>query len=86
MRHFDFLSEADRRRLFFRAPQPFNAADELSVLAVALGATLYSPATRPTLAADLARRAADGVLSPMPRPGRRPRWCSFGFARSSRFR
>ena len=63
MRHFDFLSEADRRRLFFRAPQPFNAADELSVLAVALGATLYSPATRPMLAADLARRAADGVLS-----------------------
>jgi len=63
MRHFDFLSEADRRRLFFRAPQPFSVADDLSVLGVALGATLYSPATRPTLAADLAKRAAQGVLS-----------------------
>jgi citrate lyase beta subunit len=63
MRHFDFLSEAERQRLFFRAPQQFSAADEVSLLAVALGATLYSPATRPALAADLARRSAQGVLS-----------------------
>jgi citrate lyase beta subunit len=63
MRHFDFLSPADRQRLFFRAPQEFGVADDPNLLAVALGATLYSPATRPTLAADLARRAAQGVMS-----------------------
>jgi citrate lyase beta subunit len=56
MRHFDFLSEADRRRLFFRPPQPFSASDDLNVLGMALGATLYSPATRPALVADLAKR------------------------------
>ena len=32
MRHFDFLSEADRQRLFFRPPQPFSASDDLNVL------------------------------------------------------
>jgi citrate lyase beta subunit len=63
MRHFDFLPEPERQRLFFRAPQPFSATDDPNLLAVALGATLYSPATRPTLAADLARRWAQGVLS-----------------------
>jgi citrate lyase beta subunit len=63
MRHFDFLSEADTERLFFRAPERIEVKDDLSRLSVALGATLYSPATRPSLAADIARRAAQGVLS-----------------------
>ena len=63
MRHFDFLSEADRRRLFYRAPQAFCVSDDLNLLAVALGATLYSPAIRPTLAADIAKRATQGVMS-----------------------
>jgi citrate lyase beta subunit len=63
MRHFDFLSDADRQRLFFRPPQPFSANDDLNVLGMALGATLYSPATRPSLVADLAKRFDQGVLS-----------------------
>ncbi len=63
MRHFDFLSETDRRRLFFRPPQPFGPHDDPSLLGVALGATLYSPATRPTLVTDLAKRVNQGVLS-----------------------
>ena len=63
MRHFDFLTEAERRRLFFRPPQPFSPADDLNVLGMALGATLYSPATRPALVADLAKRVSHGVLS-----------------------
>lgn len=63
MRHFDFLSDTERRRLFFRPPTHFSADDETGLLAVALGATLYSPATRLSLAADLARRAAEGVTS-----------------------
>lgn len=63
MRHFDFLSAADRQRLFFREPQRFSATDDPALLAVALGATLYSPASRPTLAGDIATRAAAGVVS-----------------------
>jgi citrate lyase beta subunit len=63
MRHFDFLDEADRARLFFCAPQAFDASADSRFLATALGATLYCPATRPKLADDLMRRAAEGVTS-----------------------
>ena len=63
MRHFEFLDDDDRARLFFREPESFHAADDPELLAVALGATLYSPATRPTLAEDITRRTATGMLS-----------------------
>lgn len=63
MRHFTFLTEADTDRLFHRAPQPLDAGAERYQLAVGLGATLYMPATRPALAADIARLAAAGVVS-----------------------
>lgn len=63
MRHFDFLDAAERRRLFYREPEHFGAGDDPARLAVALGATLYSPASRGNLARDFARRAAQGVTS-----------------------
>ncbi|WP_375486482.1 HpcH/HpaI aldolase/citrate lyase family protein [uncultured Jatrophihabitans sp.] len=63
MRHFDFLADEERDRLFLRPPMPFDVDDDPSVLGVALGATLYCPATRPRLAADITRRAATGVTS-----------------------
>jgi citrate lyase beta subunit len=63
MRHFDFLDDADRGRLFFRAPERFGAGADPRFLATALGATLYCPASRPKLADDLARRSARGTTS-----------------------
>jgi citrate lyase beta subunit len=63
MRHFDYLDDAERERLFHRAPERFGTDAEPDVLAMALGATLYSPANRPRLAADIARVAARGVTS-----------------------
>ena len=63
MRHFDYLSDAEIDRLFFRAPEHFAVDSDPRVLAMALGATLYSPATRPNLAQDIAKRAAKGVIS-----------------------
>lgn len=63
MRHFDHISIARRKRLFFRQPRSFLRTDDLETLAVALGATLYSPATRPQLAADIAKSATRGVTS-----------------------
>lgn len=63
MRHFDFLDDADRARLFLRAPERFDAVAEPELLATALGATLYSPATRPKLAADILRLSGQGVTS-----------------------
>ena len=63
MRHFDFLTDADRRRLFMHAPEAFDARSDPQFVAVALGATLYSPAIRPNLAADIHRRVGEGVTS-----------------------
>jgi citrate lyase beta subunit len=63
MRHFDFLDDADAERLFSRGPEHFDASTERALVAVGLGATLYCPATRPSLASDLARRTAQGVTS-----------------------
>jgi citrate lyase beta subunit len=63
MRHFDFLSEADRRRLFFHEPEHLSLSGDPGLLAEALGATLYSPGVRAGLARDIARQVARGVMS-----------------------
>ncbi|MFF2348951.1 HpcH/HpaI aldolase/citrate lyase family protein [Kitasatospora sp. NPDC058115] len=63
MRHFGHLADDVRDRLFLAAPGEFAPDDDPAVLATALGATLYSPATRPTLRADIRKQAAQGVVS-----------------------
>jgi citrate lyase beta subunit len=63
MRHFGHLAPDDRSALFHREPQEFTADSSAHTLAVALGATLYSPATRPQLADDVVKQAARGVVS-----------------------
>ena len=62
MRHFGFLDDSTAARLFHRLPEEFHRGSERDVLAVALGATLYSPATRPTIEQDLARAHQRGVV------------------------
>ncbi|MFJ9075805.1 HpcH/HpaI aldolase/citrate lyase family protein [Streptomyces sp. NPDC102278] len=63
MRHFGHISPTVRKDLFHQEPVEFTAASPSRLLAAALGATLYSPATRPHLAADIRKQAARGVLS-----------------------
>lgn len=63
MRHFRLIDEDSRRSLFSVAPRQFDRRAEPEVLAAALGATLYSPATRPMLAEDLLRRGTEGLVS-----------------------
>ncbi|KJK56954.1 HpcH/HpaI aldolase/citrate lyase family protein [Saccharothrix sp. ST-888] len=63
MRHFGHLADDVRSRLFLKQPAAFDRRSDASVLATALGATLYSPATRPTLVADIRKQAARGVVS-----------------------
>ncbi|MGW1230094.1 HpcH/HpaI aldolase/citrate lyase family protein [Streptomyces sp. NPDC001478] len=63
MRHFGHITAAERGELFFREPVEFDAGSPAPVLAAALGATLYSPATRPRLADDVLKQAARGVVS-----------------------
>ncbi|MFE9041276.1 HpcH/HpaI aldolase/citrate lyase family protein [Streptomyces sp. NPDC012421] len=63
MRHFGHIPSAARNGLFHREPAAFTADSPARTLAVALGATLYSPATRPRLADDIRKQAARGVVS-----------------------
>ncbi|MFI9507143.1 HpcH/HpaI aldolase/citrate lyase family protein [Nocardia sp. NPDC052566] len=63
MRHFRQLEGPQARHLFHRQPEPFGDEADRDILAVALGATLYAPATRPDLADTIRRRAARGVCS-----------------------
>ena len=63
MRHFQQLPESQAAMLFHRIPAEFGRHSPPDQLAVALGATLYAPAIRPTLAADLARCHRDGLMS-----------------------
>ncbi|MFC6598043.1 HpcH/HpaI aldolase/citrate lyase family protein [Kitasatospora paranensis] len=63
MRHFGHLADDVRGRLFLSEPVAFDLHSEAAVLSTALGATLYSPATRSTLATDIRKQAARGVVS-----------------------
>lgn len=63
MRHFRHLSASDTTALFDRPPEQLHRDSGPELLSVALGATLYMPADRPSLAADIAKQAAAGVTS-----------------------
>ncbi|MFF8918601.1 HpcH/HpaI aldolase/citrate lyase family protein [Streptomyces sp. NPDC015032] len=63
MRHFGHIAPAVREGLFFQEPCEFDADSPARVLSAALGATLYSPATRPGLADDVIKQAGRGVVS-----------------------
>ncbi|POX53740.1 ATP/GTP-binding protein [Streptomyces sp. Ru71] len=63
MRHFGHIAPEVRQRLFHREPCEFTADSPARLLSAALGATLYSPATRPQLADDILKQAARGVVS-----------------------
>jgi citrate lyase beta subunit len=52
-----------RQRLFYREPCVFDADSPARLLSAALGATLYSPATRPRLADDIVKQTGRGVVS-----------------------
>lgn len=63
MRHFRQLSDAERARLFFHAPLELDVSSNPALLAVALGATLYTPANRTTLVRDVVRQHDHGCTS-----------------------
>ncbi|MFF0202806.1 HpcH/HpaI aldolase/citrate lyase family protein [Streptomyces sp. NPDC005017] len=63
MRHFGHIAPEVRRRLFHQEPCEFTAGSPARLLSAALGATLYSPATRPRLADDIVKQSARGVVS-----------------------
>lgn len=63
MRHFAFLTDEQRSSLFHLEPVELSADSGAALTATALGATLYAPGDRPTLAADVLKQAARGCVS-----------------------
>ncbi len=63
MQHFRHLDADTRERMFFLQPEDIAVSDGNNVLATALGATLYIPATRADLTATVRKRTDEGVRS-----------------------
>ena len=63
LRHFDHLPPTLRDELFSVPPGEFDKCSSRTVLATALGATLYVPGVRPDLVSVVAKRASEGVRS-----------------------
>jgi citrate lyase beta subunit len=63
MRHFSYLGSKKSSALFHSLPQKFTRESPAPLLAVALGATLYSPGTRTNLAGDVVKQAGRGSTS-----------------------
>ncbi|MFV0461288.1 MAG: HpcH/HpaI aldolase/citrate lyase family protein [Actinomycetales bacterium] len=63
MQHFAQLSSTARTQLFAKEPEPFTRSSPSRHLAMALGATLYTPATRNELATSITEQARRGVTS-----------------------
>lgn len=63
MQHFSHLEPATLDYLFHRPPEQVDESSDMRTRALALGATLYIPATRPGLVATVTKRAAEGSRS-----------------------
>lgn len=63
MRHFGFLGDRTRAKYFEHEPQEFDRRGDPRDLAVALGATLYTPATRTDVDVVVRKQAARGATS-----------------------
>lgn len=61
--HFAQLDEHDLDRLFALRPAPVRPDSDPQLLALSLGATLYTPGIRPNLRADIAKARAAGARS-----------------------
>lgn len=63
MKYFSDLTADQRSSLFYSPPVPFTNASDKELLAYAVGAVLYIPATRPKLADSLLKLRDKGLVS-----------------------
>lgn len=63
MQYFNYLSDEERQRIFFKEPTSFNRNSPLKMLSYALGATLYMPATRMDICEDILNLKQKGLIS-----------------------
>lgn len=63
MKFFSYLEESEMDQLFFIKPHPFNKSSGRELLSYSLGATLYTPATRPDFQDDIIKQKQKGLTS-----------------------
>lgn len=63
MRYFSFLTREEEKHLFHCTPISFNSTSDQELLSYAVGAALYMPATRQTIADDLLIGKHEGLVS-----------------------
>lgn len=63
MKNFEFLDEKALTKLFYKEPEEFNSDSPRELLAVALGATIYTPGNRPNLTQDILKMRKNGSTS-----------------------
>lgn len=63
MRYFNYLSREEDECLFYSPPLSFNSLSEKFILAHAVGAALYMPATRQAIAEELQAGKIQGLVS-----------------------
>jgi citrate lyase beta subunit len=63
MRYFTYCFEEEVSQFFYQKPQDFNKYSDPKLLAFGLGATLYMPATRPSIHQDILSKKHEGLTS-----------------------
>ncbi|WP_407310811.1 HpcH/HpaI aldolase/citrate lyase family protein [Desulfosporosinus sp. SB140] len=63
MKHFSYLTQESQDITFFKRPEPFNKYTPRSILSSALGATLYMPGTRKTIAQEIISKKNPSLVS-----------------------
>lgn len=63
MRLFSDLQQSEYEQIFYKKPSEFTKNSSKEILAYALGATLYMPATRPNIHQDLLSKKHSGLTS-----------------------
>lgn len=63
MRYFDYLTPEQEEDIFHHPPTRFTVGDDKQLLSYAVGAALYMPALRPTIAEDILNGKIRGLVS-----------------------
>ena len=63
MKYFDYLTDEQEMSLFYSPPITFDYTMNKELLAYAVGAALYMPATRPTVAEDILKLKESGLVT-----------------------
>lgn len=63
MRYFNYLTNEEEQSFFYSLPTPFNNDTDKEIIAHAIGAALYMPATKDNIADDLVAGKHEGLVS-----------------------